>query len=72
MGNLRHYIKCIREGEVFFDEHFKFSFILHEVGILHLLFAILFIIMGNRVLGVYNVCVFIGYLSLGYLTKNKH
>ena len=71
MGNLSHYIKCIRNGEVFFDEQFKFAFLLHEVGILHLIFAILFIVMGNRVLGVYNVCVFIGYFSLDYLVKFK-
>ena len=71
MGNFKHYLNCIRNGEAFFDEQFKFGFILHEVGLLHLVFAILFIIMGNRVLGVYNACVFIGYLSLDYLIKLK-
>jgi len=71
MRNIKHYIKGIRNGEVYYDEQVKFSFILHEVGLLHLLFAILFIIMGNRILGVYNVCVFIGYFSLDYLIKNK-
>ncbi|MBO4310865.1 MAG: GGDEF domain-containing protein [Lachnospiraceae bacterium] len=71
MGNFSHYIKGIRNGEVFFDEQFKFSFILHEVGLLHLLFSVLFYIMGNRVLGIYNVCVFLGYLSIDYLIKFK-
>ncbi len=69
MGNLRHYINGIRNGEVYFDEKFKFGFILHEVSLLHLLFAILFLCMGNKILGIYNVVVFIGYFSLDYLIK---
>ena len=71
MGNFKHYIQSIRNGEAFFDEQFKFAFILHEVGILHLIFAILFIIMGNKILGAYNVVVFIGYLCLDYFIKTK-
>ena len=71
MGNLKHYINCIRNGEAFFDEQFKFSFILHEVGIIHLLFAILFLIMGNKLLGIYNVVIFVFYLILDTFVKLK-
>ena len=71
MGNLKHYINCIRNGEAFFDEQFKFSFILHEVGIIHLIFAIMFLIMGNKFLGIYNVVAFVMYLILDTFVKMK-
>ena len=44
MSNIKHYVTSIKNGEVYFDEQFKFALILHEVGILHLIFAILFLI----------------------------
>lgn len=71
MGNLKHYINSIKNGEAFFDEQFKFSFVLHEVGIIHLIFAILFLIMGNKILGIYNVVVFVMYLLLDTLVRMK-
>ena len=71
MSNIKHYVTSIKNGEVYFDEQFKFALILHEVGILHLIFAILFLISSHRILCIYNVCIFIGYLSLDYLNKLK-
>ena len=71
MSNLKHYVTSIKNGEVYFDEQFKFALILHEVGILHLIFAVLFLIIGQRVMGVYNVCIFVVYFSLDYLNKLK-
>ena len=71
MGNLFHYIKGIKNGESFFDEQFKFSFILREVSVVHFLFAVLFLIAGNKIIGIYNVAIFVGYLLLSYLIKAK-
>ena len=72
MGNLNHYIQKIRKGDIYFDEAFKLSFILREVGVLHLIFSILFFIMGDIHLGIYNAVVFVGYnASVVLVKKNK-
>lgn len=71
MGNLKHYVDSIRKGDNYFDEAFKLSFILREISLLHLLFGVLFFIIGSYVLGVYETAIFILYNCLVLLVK-KH
>lgn len=71
MSNLKHYLEKIRKGDIYFDEAFKISILLRETGILHLVFSVLFFIMGNIHLGVYDVIIFIIYNLLVVLVKKK-
>ncbi len=71
MKRMKHYIDSIKNGDVFFDSTFKLSIVIQEVGILHLLFSLLFFVFDSRDLGLYNAVVCVMYFAFKILVDKK-
>lgn len=71
MGNLRHYIQRIKEGDSYFDSTFKLSAVVTEMGTVHLALSVLFIVADRLHMCVYHFGAFVLYIFLLYMVKKQ-
>jgi len=66
-----NYIKDIIKGEEFLSDREKYTLILHMCAVSHLVFAVLFLLLGNILMMLYNLLSFLVYESMITFVKNK-
>lgn len=73
MSNIKHYVEGIKNGEGYFGEQFRFSFLSVCMLIFHLALAIIFFLFDCRLICVIgSVSVIIYYLALLLIRKQKY
>jgi diguanylate cyclase (GGDEF)-like protein len=73
MSNFKHYIEGIKNGEGYFGEQFRFSFLSACMLIFHLILAVLFFLFDCRLISaIASVSVLIYYLVLTLTRKQKY